>query len=223
MVAHGFDIGAYPGKTAMQNFWSGTPFSWVGFYLPYAPRVLSNTWHGKRQEVESIGFKMVPIYVGRQAGDTSYLTASQGKADALDAIKQAQAEGFVGLTTLFLDVEQGGTLSSAYISYIKAWTEAIMANSSFRPGVYCSYTTADQIKAASNASYLFFWVWHLGLSGAGCGDNTSSPPSSSGVSYATIWQYAQNCSKTYNGTTLTIDLDVSSSSDPANYNSTGGA
>lgn len=237
MSYKGFDIGYYPGNQAMSNWWYGSPFYFVGYYFT-APNHSDSSWMGKLSYLHSLGWKLVPLYVGLQAYDSG-LSYSRGESDGADAINKAYSEGFSTQTFIYLDVEQGGYLSSSFINYIKGWCNYIETHTKgynqYFPAIYCSYShTADQIKnALGSSSNAVYWVYNLGCSPSpGCTTNTSKGPSSSGVSYAKIWQYAQSpqlsgtyncsgysngsCSLTYNGTTLSVDLDLSDTSNPAN-------
>jgi hypothetical protein len=223
-MAKGFDISIYPGDTAMANWWNNTPFSFCGFYLaPTASGQHTNTsWMSKRSYLQGLGYGLAVIYVGRQASQSN-LTYAQGQSDAADANTLAKNAGFSKMsTTVFLDVEQGGTLSSAFLSYINGWIDYMKVDTIFRPGIYCSHSsTADQIRNANSyasSGGVDFWVWNL-TQPPSPGNTTSTgtlTPADSGVSYAMNWQYAQNVSETWNGTTLTVDLDLASSANPSN-------
>jgi peptidoglycan hydrolase-like protein with peptidoglycan-binding domain len=76
-------------------------------------------------------------YVGRQKRGP--LTASQGKADAIDALKIAERFGYSGNFPLCLDVEVS-TYDSARtktITYVKAWCSTVKSAGA-RPGVYAN-------------------------------------------------------------------------------------
>lgn len=75
----GFDISAYPGNSAMQTWWSSSPYYFVGFYLAPAPHHGNTSWMSRYNTLIGQGWGLVPIYVGRQAGDGSLLTAAQGR------------------------------------------------------------------------------------------------------------------------------------------------
>lgn len=215
----GFDISGYPGDTAMSNFWHSTPFYWTGFYLGPAPYHSDTSWMSKKSYLDSLGYGYAVIYVGRQSG-SSYLSYSQGETDAANAASLASQAGFNTMyTRIYLDVEQGGTLSSAFTSYIRGWVDYMAINTIYHAGLYCSYyQTASQIKAldsyTSNATY---WVWNINCPPSP-GNTTATgslTPASSYCSFATNWQYNQNGYYTCNGTTLGVDLDLSSWSNPS--------
>ncbi len=63
----GFDTYAYPGDEAMLAWrQDGAPYEWVGYYLPSAPCHKGETWAGKRQTLDDMGWGVAVIYVGQQ-------------------------------------------------------------------------------------------------------------------------------------------------------------
>ena len=64
----GFDTYAYPGDDAMRAWREeeGSPYEWVGYYLPSAPCHKGDTWEGKRQTLSDMGWGVAVIYVGQQ-------------------------------------------------------------------------------------------------------------------------------------------------------------
>ncbi len=220
MAYLGFDICSYPSDSAMQAWWSGTPFYFCGFYLGGPRYACGNPspWLNKRTYLKNLGYGFLVLYVGYQAGDTSYLTSAQGIADAKDAVAKAQQAGFPTGTIIYLDVEQGGLLNPSFLTYIDAWINEINNNSSYRPGVYCSYSqTADQINNSIHVNCQFA-IYNINIPPSpGCTTPSPAPdPTNSGVVYALDWQYAQNCLKTYNGVQLTVDLNTATTLNPSN-------
>jgi peptidoglycan hydrolase-like protein with peptidoglycan-binding domain len=116
--------------------------------------------HGWSPEVvkdyarHGIGHFML-TYVGRQ--HKGPLTAAQGKADAIDALKIANSYGYTGSFPLCLDVEIG-TFNSAptkTIAYTKAWC-ATVKSAGARPGVYAN---PAPLKAMAQAKVPAEFVW----------------------------------------------------------------
>lgn len=63
----GFDTYQYPGDTIMQAWRaSGSPYEWVGYYLPATPCHKGTTWAGKRERLLDMGWGLAVIYVGQQ-------------------------------------------------------------------------------------------------------------------------------------------------------------
>ena len=212
----GMDASDYPGDEKMQNCWSNSLLYYTGFYLAPAPYHPDDSWMNRRGTLSSQGWGFLPIYVGRQA-DSSHLTEQQGIDDAQNAAQLASNAGFPSLTYIYLDIEQGGTISDDFITYIKAWVNEIQTNSSYWAAIYCSYyDTADQIKAALDDSRVRYWVFHLSWSCSSAGTGTAPNPANSGVSYAITWQLVQNCSKTYDSSTISpVDISSSTMTDPS--------
>jgi hypothetical protein len=64
----GFDTYAYPGDEAMKAWRTedGSPYEWVGYYLPSAPCHKGTTWAGKRDTLNGMGWGLAVVYVGQQ-------------------------------------------------------------------------------------------------------------------------------------------------------------
>lgn len=69
----GFDTYAYPGDEAMRAWRDeeGSPYEWVGYYLPSAPCHKGDTWEGKRQTLSDMGWGLAVVYVGQQVWSNS--------------------------------------------------------------------------------------------------------------------------------------------------------
>jgi peptidoglycan hydrolase-like protein with peptidoglycan-binding domain len=94
-------------------------------------------------------------YVGRQKHGP--LTAAQGKADAIDALRIAESYGYSGSFPLCLDVELS-TYESARtktISYAKAWCSTVRSAGA-RPGIYAN---PAPLKAMADAKVSAEFVW----------------------------------------------------------------
>jgi hypothetical protein len=208
------DTNIYPGDTQMANAWvgNGGPFYFTGFYLAPAPAHSDTSWMTKRAFLAGIGYGFAIVYVGRQKTSLSY---ARGQTDGANAISLANSAGFAS-NVIFLDIEAGaGSISPDLLSYIEGWLDTIDASTNFYPGVYCSYkTNADTIKNSRPNMDITFWVWNLNSPPSpACSTNIGTlSPSSSGVSYASVWQFAQNCQ---NMIIPNIDLDLADSSDPS--------
>jgi hypothetical protein len=230
----GMDRSTYPGDTVMQNWWVNSPFFFTGFYLAPAPHHSNTSWMSKRAILVSQGWGFTILYLGRQAGDGSLLNTAQGRTDAQNASALANQAGFAVNNAIFLDIETGGTLSSSFINYIKGWADEIWVRTSFNVGIYCSYSsTANQIKTALGTIPATYWCFRVGCPPSpGCTTPNPAPsPTGCGVSFAVVWQFAQSpqpggtescagyasskCTKTYSGTTLTLDISTSTTRNPS--------
>ena len=94
-------------------------------------------------------------YVGRQ--HKGPLTASQGKADAIDALKIANSYGYTDNFPLCLDVEIGtfNSAPSKTVAYTKAWC-ATVKSAGARPGVYAN---PAPLKAMAEGKVPAEFVW----------------------------------------------------------------
>jgi hypothetical protein len=215
----GFDSNEYPGDAALPLLRQTFLFS--GFWLSNPPGAKSNPWVGKRATVRENGFGFLVLFNGRierQLSDHAG-AAALGAQDALLAVGAAQREGFPPTTVIFLDQEEGGRLDSRQLAYLLAWVDGVNA-AGFRAGVYCSgipvkegkgqfIVTANQIRDFAGKREIAFFVYNDACPPSpGCvyGKNPP-PPAASGVSFASLWQYAQSprrreftsrCSSTYN-------------------------
>ena len=62
----GFDTGVYPGDAALRAWREGgSPYEWAGYYLP-SPCHPDQSWSGKRETLDALGYGMAVLYVGQQ-------------------------------------------------------------------------------------------------------------------------------------------------------------
>lgn len=208
----GFDVSYYPGNAAM-NAWFNK-YKFTGFYLAPAPTHTDTSWMNKKNYLDSIGYGYLPIYCGRQEG-SSNLTTAIGKSDAHAAANLASTAGFPSNSYIYLDIEEGGLLSSNFINYIVGWVSEIENHTNYSAGIYCSYSqTADQILNATGGYAVRFWVYHIDTT-ITPGSGSAPSPSNSGISYARAWQFRQNYSQTVGGYTISADYNTSMYSDPS--------
>ncbi|AHG92036.1 protein of unknown function DUF1906 [Gemmatirosa kalamazoonensis] len=231
----GFDIGVYPGDAAVRAWATGAPYEWMGYYLP-APCHRDSTFVGKRATITSAGLGVAVLYVGQQTWDgvpilagsreaslrasalramasavavtcsRTLLDASQGDAEARDAIARTAAEGFPSGTAIFLDLEPM-TITAAMRSYYKAWVARVVADGRFRPGIYAHVSNGADIHA--DVGDVPFWV------ASTRNFSLASAPTGVGYPFATAWQGALDVTRTWNGVTLTVDESVASTKSPS--------
>jgi hypothetical protein len=214
----GFDRNEYPGDAALPLLRKSFAFS--GYWLGPPPEEKTNSWRGKRKLLRSQGFGFLLLYRGRKSGEIENLSSARqkGSIDARNAATTAKNEGFALHALIFLDIEDGGRLSTSYHSYLRVWADAL-SQAGYRPGVYCSgisvdegggvsITTADDIRDSLKPREIVFWVYNDACPpSAGCATPLNPPkPAASGISYAAIWQFAQSprrreftarCAETY--------------------------
>jgi hypothetical protein len=214
----GFDRSQYPGDAMMQSLRTQAGLAWTGFYLAPAPSHGDGGWMQKRALLQSFGYGFAPVYLGQQQGGpgSHKLSAQQGTLDGQNAAQLAAQAGFPQQSVVYLDIETGPPLQSAFLDYYAAWTQSVVAND-YTPGVYCSYLLAAQLQARDARPV--FWVFRLKFPMSATITAPVAPPdpTQSGFSDATLLQFAQNVTlRLPNGTQITpVDLDSSTSADPS--------
>lgn len=210
----GFDTSGYPGDPAMQTWKQSSPYRFVGYYLA-APCHSDDGWMGKRAGLESLGWGIVVIYVGRQSqGPCKSVTPTRdlGVTHGQDALQKTASEGFAPGTIVYLDVEPMDHIPQAQIDYVNGWLSQF-SDAGFLPGIYCHIKNANALKGAITdfpAGQIAFWV-----SGSGHFDAGTSQPADSGIGFAHIWQGTFNMAKTFGGVTIQIDENVADTPTPS--------
>ena len=241
-VVAGFDWFRYPGADAMAWLLDHTNLRWVGYYLgkkidstdvagiaqrgqdQHGTNVSNTTdfsWMGNRQTLLTDGWSIAPIYVGEQ--DPTYVSANNlnqynnpnhdsGLIDGGETVKLLNDEGFAKGTVVYLDWENGGSITSAEEQYFVSWVSLVSA-AGYRPGIYTPYSAAPFIQSAlTSAGYdADFWVANVNAAKSNPaavkpnGANfLSADPSNgdalagSGFAQATAWQYRGPSATTYN-------------------------
>ncbi len=239
----GFDRNEYPGDQALAQL--RKTFSYTSYWLNPPPGAAKNSWAGKRKLLQNAGFGFLVAFNGRPFAELKRLPSapSVGQADGNAAVQAALAEGFPMGTIIFLDQEEGGRQLDAQKSYIYAFVDAV-TQAGFGAGVYCSgipfkepdgtvIDTADDLRDHAGERNLVYWVTSDACPPSpGCSVAETVHPSTSGIAFAEIWQYAQSprrphytaaCKHTYSpdkncyapGTTIHIDIDAANSPDPS--------
>lgn len=200
----GFDRNDYPGDAHLAAL--RKTFSFTGYWLNNPPDARSNSWVGKRKAVEAAGLGFAVLFNGRRYAQLKPLTRAVqiGNSDAIAAVRAAKKEGFPADTVIFLDQEEGGRLLPEQRAYLHAWVDQINA-SGFRAGVYCSgissressgalVVTADNIRQNAGDRKITYWVTNDACPPSpGCAFPQIPPvPTESGVSSASVWQFAQS-------------------------------
>jgi len=153
----GFDTCATPSTSAMAA-WKKSSYRAIGIYIGGVNRAcgwgnLSASWV---RTVAKAGWRMQPIYVGRQPScayqrgmtdisSTIATATSQGRAAAADAVTQAKHLGFVPGSVIFNDIEgydpRKSTCSNSTMAFLDGWTRALH-DVGFSSGVYSSASAA---------------------------------------------------------------------------------
>ncbi len=200
----GFDRNTYPGDSGLAVLRKS--FVFTSYWLSPPPGEKLNTWKGKRELILSHGFGFLVLYRGRDSNEfkNDSDAKEKGSKDASAAVAAAKEEGFAAGTIIFLDIEEGGRLPDTYHAYLRAWSEELK-RTSLVPGVYCSgipvkeepsvsITTADDIRNHAPTREIVIWAYNDACPPSpGCAFPENPPvPSASGISYATVWQFAQS-------------------------------
>jgi hypothetical protein len=199
----GFDLNIFPGNAALPVL--RKTFAFTSYWLSPPPLEKTNTWVGQRERLRSQGFGFLLLYRGPLSRELkSEASAIQkGTLDARNAASAAKSEGFPGQAIIFLDIEEGGRLPAVYHAYLHAWAKGL-AEAGYRSGAYCSgmlvkeepgatITTADDIRShAPSADFVYFIFNDACPPSPGCTYPQNPPsPATGGISYASVWQYAQ--------------------------------
>jgi hypothetical protein len=199
----GFDLNIFPGKDALPVL--RKTFSFSSYWLSPPPGEKTNNWLGQRELLRVQGFGFLLLYRGPLSRElkSEAAAAQKGTLDAHSAASVAKSEGFPAQAIIFIDIEEGGRLPATYHVYLRAWASGL-AEAGYRSGAYCSgiplkeepgatITTADDIRAhAPSANFVYFVFNDFCPPSPGCTFPHNPPaPATSGIPYATLWQYAQ--------------------------------
>jgi hypothetical protein len=244
----GFDLNIFPGKDALPAL--RKTFFFSSYWLSPPTGEKTNTWLGQRELLRSQGFGFLLLYLGPLSRELKNDAAAvqKGSLDARNAAAVAKSEGFPARAIIFLDIEEGGRLPEVYHAYLRTWAGGL-AETGYRAGAYCSgmpvkedpgatITTADDIRAhIPSADFVYFIFNDACPPSPGCNYPQNPPsPATGGISYASVWQYAQtprrkeftaHCPPGYHtdgncyspGDTAHawfLDVDTATSSDPSN-------
>lgn len=200
----GFDLNTFPGNAALPALRKN--FSFSGYWLSPPPHEKTNTWVGQREALLSQGFGFLLLYNGPLTNDlkNESMGFERGAKDARAAAAAAKRDGFPARSVIFVDIEEGGRLSTSFHAYLKNWS-AVLAQAGYRAGAYCSgmavqdgpdltISTADDIRAHPPAPDFVYFIYNDSCPPSpGCVFPENPPlPQGSGIPYAAIWQYAQS-------------------------------
>jgi hypothetical protein len=218
----GFDISEYPGDDMMAWLKANTNLSFCGFYLAPAACHRDASWMDKRSTLAAQGWGFAAVYLGQQEPghncSANELTPVKAQEDGQNAADLMQQAGFPTGSVVYLDIETGGPPSAATAAYFQAWVDAVTNDGTYRPGVYCSHSTAAYLLATRAVPV---WTWNIAKPAPPADYATPywiNDPARSGVGTASIWQYAQNVPVSFDGAPtkdLVADFDYGASADPS--------
>ena len=227
----GFDTREYPGDSVMAVWRAASPYAWVGYYLesPCRPR---STWTGRRAALAEQGWGFAVLYVGEQQWrDTTThaptpgeplrctranLTAEKGAADAQDAQRVAQTEGFPAGARIFLNVERVDSIGTGLTGYVQAWVRTLLEGGTYIPALYAHAQNAAALYAlfaagfeARSAGSPALWVARSG------NFDIAAAPAESGFPEAVIWQGRFDVDETWGEARVRIDVNVADRASPS--------
>ncbi|MDF3301626.1 glycoside hydrolase domain-containing protein [Streptomyces tropicalis] len=221
-TGHAFDTCTAPSLSAMKAWHTGF-YGAAAVYVGGKNRGcnqpnLTASWV---KSVSSVGYKLIPIYVGAQppcqtSSNPEKLTASTasslGTADADDAVAKSAALGMKAGSAVYLDMEPyditNTSCNDAVLTYVRAFDKELHAKT-YRAGFYgFSSSSAKAIATASNKTDLPGNLWYA-LWDKTYTTTTDWPwGSTQFTNHSRGHQYLVNSKETRNGYTLTVDRDA---------------
>jgi hypothetical protein len=220
-TGYGFETCTAPSINAL-NAWAASPYRAVGIYLGGINRAckdgnLSSTWVSTTL---SLGWSLLPLYVGLQAPcvsqsglakiSTDVTTAStQGTAAADDAVGKATQFGLAGGSPLYLDVEgyaaNNVACTKSVQAFVTGWVGELHAQG-YVAGVYGSAASTIRDIAALGASIPdAAWIANWNGVEAVFGDPHVSD--ALWANHQRVHQYKGGHNETWGGVTLNVDDD----------------
>ncbi|WP_147067879.1 glycoside hydrolase domain-containing protein, partial [Terrabacter aerolatus] len=235
----GFDACAAPSVSTMQS-WLSSPYRAAGIYIGGSMRAcpdgnLSASWVS---QVSSMGWGLLPIYVGLQAPCVNQTglaainpsqAAAQGKAAAADAAGRAAVFGLGSGSPIYYDMEaygSGSSCRSTVLTFLTAWTQELHARG-YTSGAYGSTGSlmVDLSNAVGTAGFTApDNVWFANWNGLQTLSDSASYPSFPDGYWANgqrVHQYSTG-SETWGGVNISIDANwvggrVTGNPVPINY------
>jgi uncharacterized protein YraI len=218
-----FDTCTAPALVAMQA-WSASPYRGVGVYVGGVNRTcaqpeLTTAWVGA---VSGLGWRLIPIYKGRQARCggkptdqkiTPSAAASQGKFAADDAAASVRALGMIKGSAIYYDMEHYTTTDTAcrtsVLQFLSAWTKELH-RLGYVSSVYANLNLGARDLANVYSSRLYARpdaLWIARYDGNPALTGWAGIADSMWATHQRAKQYRADFSATYGGVTITIDAD----------------
>ena len=221
-----FDSCAAPSAATMTS-WLASPYRSAGIYIGGSMRAcgdgnLSAAWVA---QVRSMGWGLLPIYVGVQApcvGQSGLATiaaaqaAAQGTSSADDAVAQAQRFGLRSGTPIYYDMEAYKSsvagCTATVMTFISAWT-AELHRLGYESGAYGSSGSLMVDMSRSRGSTGFVApddVWFGHWNQFQTASDSSSYPAFSDAYWSghhRVHQYSGGASQTWGGATVNVDAN----------------
>jgi hypothetical protein len=202
--------------------WNASPYRTLGVYVGGVSRGcaqanLTSSWVS---QVSSMGWTLIPTYVGLQAPCTSFShrisasnAAAQGTSSAKDAIADLTALGLGKDTPVYFDMEGYSTATTSCVkaveTFLDSWTVQLHRGG-YLSGVYSSagsgVTNLVQ-KAGDSTFHEPDDIWFAHWNGKSTTTNDSYVPNALWPHHR-IHQYAGGHNERYGGVTINIDNDA---------------
>jgi hypothetical protein len=218
-----FDTCTAPSLAAMKAWKSDGFYGGAAVYVGGKNRGCSqpNLTASWVKSVNSIGWKLIPIYVGAQppcqtSSNPEKLTASTaaslGATDGADAVAKAAALGMKAGSAIYLDMEPyditNKACNDAVLTYVRSFTKTLRAKT-YRAGFYgFTSSSAKAIATATNKTDLPGNLWYALWDK----QNTTTADWPWGATQYTNHsrghQYMVNSKESRGGYTITVDRDA---------------
>lgn len=218
-----FDTCTAPALAAMQA-WMASPYRAIGVYVGGENRTCSQPelTPGWVRAVVNLGWRLIPIFKGRQAPCGGKPTdikivpsaaASEGMTAADNASEQVKALGMFRGSAIYYDMEHYTTTDTAcrtaVLTFLSAWTKELH-HLGYISGIYANLNLGARDLAGiyNSAAYArpdALWIARYDLSQALTG--WAGIPDSLWAVHQRAKQYQADFAVTYGGVTITIDAD----------------
>ena len=217
-----FDTCAAPSLSAMKAWHTGF-YGAAAVYVGGRNRGCSqpNLTASWVKSVSTVGWKLIPLYVGAQppcqSGSspekiTATTAASLGRTDADDAVAKSSALGMKAGSPIYLDMESyditNTSCNDAVLTYVRAFDKELRAKT-YRAGYYgFTSSSAKAIATATDKTDLPGNLWYALWDKANT--TTSDWPwgSTQFTGHSRAHQYMVNSKETIGGYTITVDRDA---------------
>ena len=223
-TGYGFDTCVAPSAEVMRA-WLASPYRAVGVYVGGRGRACPNQPNLTPEwvsEVDAMGWRLLPLYVGSQAPcvhaqHKRHVTidpsrpGEQGASEGRDAVARARALGLAEGSPLYLDMEAYDHLdpscAETTLRFVQAWNREV-SRQGYLPGFYSSADSGVRHMAAARQDGLpdlpeIMWFARWGVPASV--DDDPSLPQDAWRPHRRVHQYAGDVSESYGGHRLDID------------------
>lgn len=217
----GFDLCKAPPLSTMQAWWGTSGYQALGLYIGGINWACGtpDLTRGWIRAVSRIGWRLVPIYVGRQAPCVRQhklalmnpkTVPDQAAAAARDAVATAASLGLARGSAIYFDLEAyrpgDAACAATALAYVAVFTRVLHAHG-YLAGIYSSAGSGIKDLAAAPGAPRPDAVWLARWDA----DRTLTDPSLPDLPWGVhqrLKQYTDAHKETHGGVTLVIDKDV---------------